>query len=347
MIINTEEPKEIERIERVKAKLIEEKREKNHYTSEDIVLVRVTAHLPSDGYIPALSNVPFVHRMNDLSKNAIMDILEENGKTYDEIKEIISDYVPLSTQYRSSIHFCLNGLVSSHMYGNFENNPYVIIEPFKHHENDENILAVRGEDTYFKDGIALSNDAIILVDERYAAQVTDSKISEHFKVIFYKGKQELAVESVLLDMGIVPELIGKDYIIDSDTSKYITDFITHKQYPRDKHCFSESYKTDDEKNIILWEKYAKEFFTFLYTKIYGNIDEKISEIDYLSKASSFEQIPLLQLKNLIKEIGLDAYRDIVQEYNALIIEKINSGNYPNNNQILEGTPLDINKQKTI
>jgi len=338
MLIDTSNQKEMQRYEQIRQQLIVEKLEKGKYDASDIAIVRATDHLPVDNKVVSLSNVPFVIKQNDLAHEAVDSIFEDQGLSYADRKQMARDMSPLSTKYRSSIHFCLNGVVLSHYYGNFDDYPFVIIEPFKYHENDNNILAVRGEDTYFENELALSQDAKILVDEKYADKVLESGIDES-KVIFYKGDREKATEVVLLEMGVVPEVIGKDYIIESDTSDLIRNFINEKKYPADKHCFSESYRQDDLKTEQLMQKYASDYYTYLYNSVYGDITGKEEEVSYLSTATPYSQIALYSLKNVINQIGLDKYKEIVDTYNSSIMEKVASGQYATNNQILEGAPL--------
>lgn len=346
MLIDTTNSTQLQEFEYLKEKLTEEKLQKGEYLASDIALVRVTSYLPKNGFVSAISNVPFVERMNDVSHAAVDQILEEQGLTWDDRKDLVRSLTPLSTQYRSSVHFCLNGIVSSHMQGDFEGNPFVIIEPFKYHENDENILAVRGEDTYFKEGLRLSSEAIILVDEKYAQKCLDLDIDSK-QIIFYRGEQKQAVDMVLTKMGIVPELIGKDYIIDSCTSRMIRDFISKKGYPEDKHCYSENYASDDEKTVILWQKYAENFYTYLYSTIYGDVMDNKEEIQYLSRASYYDQKAINILINMIKMVGIESYQNIINNYNKSIMDKIESGDYPNNNDILMGASLNIFSDKTL
>lgn len=346
MFIDTNNIQEQKQMEILKEDLIYKKREKGKYDARDIALVRVTDHLPVNGKVSSIAEVPFVYKMNDLAHEAIYEVLKEQGLSYEETITMAREISPLSTQYRSSIHFCLNGVVSSHMQGNFEGNPFVIIEPFMEHENDNNILSVRGEDTYFKDGLQLSNKAVILVDEKYAEKVIDTNIQNDYEIVFYRGDQKTAVDTVLLNMGIVPEIIGKDYIIDSKTSDYISGFIRKKEYPCDKHCFSESYRQDDEKTLVLWQKYNEQFYTYLYTEVYGNIENKKEEIQYMASARYFDEVALDKMIGIIKSIGIDRYSQIVADYNNSIMETISKGNYPTNNEILAGASLEIsNKDK--
>ncbi len=345
MLIDTNDEELVQKFEYLKKELQLEKEIQDEYTSEEIMLVRVTEHLPENGVIKSISNIPFVIKTRSIAYQALQSILEEQGLDYEDVNSQALEYTPCSTQYRSTIHFCLNGIVSSHMQGNFEGRPFVIIEPFSEHENDTNLLTVRGEDTYFKNEIKLSDKATILVDERYAEKILDSDVKDKYKIVYYRGDQELAVHIYLTSIGIVPQRVGKDYLIENETAELIRNFIIKKGYNEDKHCYSESYKKDDENNLILWEKYDRMFFEYLYTRIYGNIENRQEEINVLSKGWITEKTSLPILINLIKIIGIDKYKQIVSDYNSLIFSQLESGKYPTNNQILEGVKIDFSEQK--
>ncbi len=346
-------------MEMKKQDLIKQKLERGFYTASDIVLVRATDHVPKNGVIKALSNVPFVCKLNDaFHEVAYRYILKTPDKIkdldYNKSMQIITEdtqkareFSPWSTQYRSSVHFCLNGIVSSHMQGNFDNNYIVIMEPFAGNESTANILAVRGEDTYFKDEVQLSDKAIILIEASHLDELLDQNINPNIKIIPYRGDRDVSVEWVLLAMfDVVPELIGKDYIIESETSKMITDFISVNNYPSDKHWYSKSYKEDDEKNLKLWEIYAKDFLTYLFSKM-GDVSQYESIIDKLSKnTSSFSEETITVLEKIIQQIGVESYINIIKEYNHSIDEQIELGAYPTNNEILNGKSFRYSASKT-
>ena len=66
MFIDATDELTLKKAEQLKQRLKEHKKY-DDYTAEDIALVRVTDHFPIDGIINSISNVPFVHFMNDLS----------------------------------------------------------------------------------------------------------------------------------------------------------------------------------------------------------------------------------------------------------------------------------------
>ena len=90
MFIDATDELTLKKAEQLKQKLIEHKKY-DDYTAEDIALVRVTDHFPIDGIINSISNVPFVHYMNDLSHEALDEILKEEGLSYDERKKEVNN----------------------------------------------------------------------------------------------------------------------------------------------------------------------------------------------------------------------------------------------------------------
>ena len=343
--------------------LMDEKVNKGYYDASDIVLVRVTDFLPIGGGIPSISNVPFVCKPYLSTYNAIYsyylksdEILKKLNDAFDKeqdfqrkiviqkeikkreevIKEMVLKNTPYATQYRSTIHFCLNGLVSSHMYGDF-NGKFVIIEPFIFHEDDLNIDSVRPEDTYFKENITLSSKAVIMVNEDDKKEIEEYIDIKKYNIVFYRGDKQIAVNNQLIKMGIIPEKIGEHGLRDSDTSSYIYDFIKNKKYQQEKHCYSNSYKEDDKKSLELWHMYELEFYNYLL-KFVGNFKDKDLLIEIINDINRYysERLVLEELLiKIIEEIGIEKYSRIVNEFNTTILNKIQSNNYPTNNEILE------------
>ena len=152
-------------------------------------------------------------------------------------------------------------------------------------------------------------------------------------------------------MNIVPEIIGKDYIIESETSSMITDFIRSKDYPLDKHCYSKSYQEDDEKTLILWKMYAENFYTYLFKQFtdigpYQDMIAQLSNYAALPRAKKMEI-----LAEIIEKIGIDNYAFMVREYNHNIEGQIKAGTYPTNKEILKGATfgyaIDFDEDKEI
>ena len=128
-IIDTNDYHTIEEFEILKRDLEDELYIKRKYDISDFALVRTTNFLEEDHVLKALCKIPFVINTNNVPFSTMHEILRNkyNINVYDEIEDeklrlLVGKYSPLSTQYRSTIHFTLNGLVSNHSMGIFNNN---------------------------------------------------------------------------------------------------------------------------------------------------------------------------------------------------------------------------------
>lgn len=328
-------------------RLKKEKAERE-YNANDIVLIRSTDHLYSDHKLYPLSEIPFLIKINGNLKAIIMSKIGDGRPPYalddqelDELRNDANSYLPYSTQYRSTIHFTLNGLVRSHNKGNFDNNKFIIIEPLAEQINKANIVAMRPEDTYIEGNMKLSNKAYLLVEANMLDELKcEFPFLDEYNIITYTGDRKDAVNMFLVRLGIIPETIQDAYIDKSETSDKLYNFIdqiTEKlNISQDKHSLSKWYKEDDEKSIILWEYYDYQFYTFLLNKI----GIKDSEQDLLLEelVSSYNNDAITKLLN---RIGLLKFKEIVDEYNQNLLA---IKDYPNNNILLQSI---AEKNKTI
>ena len=139
-IIDTNDYDTIEEFELLKRDLEDELYIKRKYDISDFALVRTTNFLEEDHVLKALCKIPFVINTNNVPFSTMHEILRNkyNINVYDEIEDeklrlLVGKYSPLSTQYRSTIHFTLNGLVSNHSMGIFNNNNFIIIDRLDKH----------------------------------------------------------------------------------------------------------------------------------------------------------------------------------------------------------------------
>lgn len=346
MIIDATNQETIDNYEYELRNLRLEKKNKGEYSASDIYLVRTTGFFPEDNFLPALCNIPFMFKNNSLVHDVVFDLLlekEDNPNDYDIRTSLIEEahqYDVYSTQYRSSVHFCLNGLVGNHAYGTFDT-PFIIVEPFKYHENDNNILAVRGEDTYFKDGIKLSDEAVVLVPIEMKDQIGDNP---SLNVVYYKGDRRKALDMYLVSQGIVPENVCSNYLSESDTSVLIDKYLSSHEYGRERHCFHPNYREDDEKSLKLWDHYAHMFYDYLFEEAYHDDNKRKEEKEILHGevsyyASSKNSDTYRALRTVIDDIGLDRFKEIVINYNKIIEEKLEKGEIPTNNKLLGIEPV--------
>ena len=352
MIIDTEDKEALRQYEEDYQNLVYEKRNKGAYDETDIMLVRVTDHVPNNGISPAICNIPFIISPNSMQNFVIYRYLKERytdskGETSltEEEKAILNEkakaLTPLSTEYRSSVHFTLNGVVTNHMYGDFSGE-VVIIEPFACHEDDSNIISVRPDDTYFKDGVSLSKDAVILVP----LEMKDSFPDCGVEYVFYKGDRDLAVDMCLVKKGIVPEQIADSYIEESKTSGMLRTFISQKKYDTTRHFDSTVRAEDNEKSEVLKQMYDKMFYDYLFGTVYPNGEHR-REYDLLITTATSNWIVDTERQNaflgIVKDIGLEKYSQIVTSFNESIRTQLEAGQIKTNNELLRITPMEIPK----
>lgn len=91
-----------------------------------------------------------------------IDVWNENEE-YDKFKKMTYQYSPLSTQFRSTVHFTLNGLVSNHSKGPFDNKNFIVIDKLSKHLGIDDFRSIRMEETFVSGGFPISNESIILI----------------------------------------------------------------------------------------------------------------------------------------------------------------------------------------
>lgn len=347
-IIDTNDYDTIEEFEILKRDLEDELYIKRKYDISDFALVRTTNFLEEDHVLKALCKIPFVINTNNVPFSTMHEILRNkyNINVYDEIEDeklrlLVGKYSPLSTQYRSTIHFTLNGLVSNHSMGIFNNNNFIIIDRLDKHLGIDDFRSIRMEDTFVYGEFSISDSAIILIDaEKYPKLLKEYVWLDTYKnIVLFRGDEKKATQILLVQMGIIPENIGAhsaDYTKRTPMQQeYFKNLKEKFGIEQVKHCYSNEYIADDEKNLLLWEMYDNRFYNALFTHF--NIDDvrKDQMLEYLLsyKYSRLQQQELL--KNFIFEVGLENYQEFVLNYNKQILNEIANNNYPTNDEIIE------------
>lgn len=354
ILVDTSDEKQIREYEKNKENLQSQIRNKG-YSINDFVLVRTTNFLEQDHILRAICKVPFVVHINSVPASAIFDILKEqtNVNIYDEeeyekFKKLVQTYTPLSSQYRSTIHFTLNGLVSNHSKGTFDNQNFIIIDRLNQHLGKDDFRSIRMEDTFIYGQMPLSNDAIILInEEKYEQLIQQHPWISTYNIILYKGNEKTAVEMVLTNMGIVAENIETHSAEYTERTPLYEDYFksvtSNYGIEEIKHFYSQEYKEDDEKNLVLWQIYDRDFYNKLCSTF--NLDPNDMEFLLSYKNDRWQQEDFL--KNIILKIGVNEYQQFVLEYNRKIITAINEGVYPTNEEILESNQIIFGQQQKM
>lgn len=144
----------------------------------------------------SLSQIALVHATNYFPHNHTI----KTSRDSDVMSSDNNAYVQ-----RNTIHFALNGKVSSHAYGSWDDSKFIIIEPM---EQQMGVLTnVRPEDTWSQGTVHLSEKAVILINEK-EYDTMDTQTLEDYNVVKFRGDSKVATEKMLLLLGYQPQDIG-------------------------------------------------------------------------------------------------------------------------------------------
>ena len=90
------------------------------------------------------------------------------------LEQALSEYLPLTSSYTSTLSFSLNGLVPDDMNNKFSDMLVAVIDPIKYHQNEDyvNIDAI---DTTIKGSIKTSEEAILVIEQNYFLGLTEEE----------------------------------------------------------------------------------------------------------------------------------------------------------------------------
>lgn len=316
---------------------------KNDYTVDDCVMVRTTDIFPKDRMVITPKNggaygfgrsVIFEEILRKKIANEYPDL--DDDSFYEKLDEFnIFFDIP-----RGTIHYTINGLVSSHAYGNFDNKPFIIIESLKHHINDKSLVGLRVEDTYFNDNMKLSDEAIIMISKNYfdanKGNLEFIESLQGFNIIVFSGDETKAVEFVLRSLGYNAFAVNNHgytngFDGNNDETRmllFLRGIAQAKSIPTERHCYSASYLEEKDSMIRCVEKREKEYLLYILDNslIPDELRKRIvsaisdcNDIVYLSDN--------LYLEKLIDIIGLDNLKRLTDEYNNKCVKEIEDVNY--------------------
>lgn len=222
--------------------------DKKSFSIKDLALVHATNYAPKDGIIKSSSD----------------------GKK----KDNEGNYL-----HRNTVHFALNGKVSDHVMGSWQDVKYVIIEPASN--QIKNISTMRPSDTYAFGSINLSKDAIVLVNEKLFNK-EDEQDLKGLNVIKYSGDSKVAVDKVLLALGYLPQEILK-YSWENENNNVTQDEYQKKNYPNinnDIHYYSDAMKSEEilrHRDSVINKLRGQEIYTNDGITITGEEVQKLFE----------------------------------------------------------------------
>lgn len=197
---------------------------------------------------------------------------------------------------RNTIHTSLNGRVSSHNYGNWEDCGIIVLDSLKEHIDQ--VECIYSVDTFTYGSVKLSNDALILIDgnkfnELYE-QNKDYIDKNKDKIILYSGSSIKIVENVLSMLGYAPQKIGQWGWEDKHNNDMLNKFV-QDNYPN---------KLNAPHDVTVYSSVEKESLRFSTLNKFGIIDGNDTiitpEILYDLRLSSKD----LSTKQFIIDVGI-------------------------------------------
>ena len=301
---------------------------------EDFAMVRTTEYFPINHEMETVDDLNSrVFIRNFLSDKFVGDELTkkygenwfrlinngtQKGKEIAQYqKELNKKYETLSTTYRSTKHFTLNGLVSSHEFGDFSGNPYIFIDPLEEHIKDEGLLSLNEADTYFKISrekpFKLSNKSEIMMPISEYLKLSDNpdmleQIHSFEHLTLFSGDEEQAVAMRLYEKGYIPEKNTKwGYRYGTVMDNAVSNLSTKYNIPISVHSASDIKKLDDEKCIQMSNNSNELFVDTLFKRF--SIDEKYRRGALKMNLSNEE------LTGIISQIGEDNIKTFISEFN--------------------------------
>lgn len=192
-------------------------------------------------------------------------------------EELRQEYGFIGSLYRSTKHFSLNGLVSSHAYGNFSARSFIFLDPFSEHK-DDNMASFNTVDTYYnvsrEKPFCLSEKAILMMpisryNEIASKQGMRSQFNKYRDVTVFSGDEKIAVEMKLEELGVFSEEIGMQISSPDFLNDAMNNFCKSNEYVSKVHYYSEENAADKKIINQNCERLEKEFYKEMFDK-FGN-----------------------------------------------------------------------------
>lgn len=238
-------------------------------------------------------------------------------------------------------------MVSSHSKGIFDGRNFIIIDKFSKHLGKSNIRSFKDSDTFFFGDLQLSEDAVVLVEKsKYEQLLAQYPMLGEYNVILYEGDPKIAVEMYLASIGIISFEIGEHGFKNSNDnfnenlmyqlySEYASKLKNTFGIISISHKASQEYTDDDVKSIVLWDYYEGLFFEYLFNKINMPKENSCILIEHFLKKDDIFECKNMLKQIIIEQIGLDRFKMIVDEFNAMILNQVKNNELEVNSVLFE------------
>ena len=298
------------------------------YTIEDCALVRATGQFPFQHKIKTTESAKAYSFGDSIYMGrAIREAVKAKyPETYEEELKKYQVYCEL---HRDTIHFTINGLVQSSMYGDFEGRDYILIEPLKYHI-DDSLRSLRPEDTFFKGNVDLSDESSLIIDENVFERIKDdpayTKDLEKFTLFVYKGKnQAMAVKQALNHLGYDNFTISNSYYTNNESglalqmTNFLSSFALEHNISQSRHCYTEEYQDEHEAEKKSIEEIDMRHLKYILE--HGDVSQGLA--NHIMGYTEFNYTPkFLELaRKVVDKIGLDELSRLTDEFNKQMISE--------------------------
>ena len=195
--IGEEYMKSFQRASLIEHFLSQQRKLRSNINPKQLVAVHTTDYFPEKGIIR-----PTGHHLH---KKISVEIPAQRTKmgVIPGIKVGLDFHLP-----RETIHFALNGLVGSHMYGNFDGRKYTILVPFE--KMIDNVIYINPQDTWTFGALVLPKGVDIIVDEKDPILKRYSRKAGNAQIIIKPHKEDSKgfVRRRIKERGYTPMNVG-------------------------------------------------------------------------------------------------------------------------------------------
>ncbi len=332
-----------------KLKILRNQVIENGYTDENLKIVITANMFPEERTVLPSGKESYVYKNPDCSLGIVVrdridkadgiDKYDENGLATLKIQS--EKYMPYNSKYVSVVYAAINGL-----YPDYYATNYIIVDDFRSHAEKESILSMRPETTLFTGAVTLTNEAVILIKKENLEEFS-KKYPElnRMNVITFKGDPAQALSMYLVNIGIVPEKMTTEYIVNSPTLPKFNDFINEysakKNIPLLNYEELDFFETDRKNTEILEKIYDAAFYDYLLKQI--NVPEESYQelFKRLCEGDRYDTDNLIILDGIIDSIGAQGLVQIVNSFNQKIDDMIREKKYPVNEKIISDGKIEL------
>lgn len=229
-------------------------------------------------------------------------------------------YLNLPSKFRSTKHFTVNTPlgVTGNYNGVSANRNFTIIDNMSNFLNSGYAYSVAYHDAYLDvthESLPISPEAVVLINnEKYDQIMSDEKTAQELaqrRVIRYKGKEDIAIDMILTEMGVIPSQIGTRFAYyDNELCSIIDDSMQNLAKDNDL-LFDQSHGGDLLKGTG--------HFTSNYDDKNNDFNDAMEEFwQYLeNKFPNYPNIRYDYPSNVVDKVGLDELISAIDEFNGM------------------------------